>query len=233
MDPRSARHVDAVPISALQHMVFCPRQCALIHLEDQWFENRLTLEGKALHERVDETGRRHETRGDRRLVRRLELAHPGLGLVGRADMVELHRVETGGIALPGASGRWLPFPVEYKRGRPKTHDADRVQLCAQALCLETMLDVVVPAGALFYGADQRREAVSFDDRLRTLTAGTARAVHALFTSRRVPIAKREAKCRRCSLEPTCLPDLAARRQSARAPLLAAIRDAVASRDSRT
>lgn len=226
-DPEGAGEDEAlVPISALQHFVFCPRQCALIYLEGQWLDNRLTVEGTDLHERVDDTGRRHETRGDVRIARRLDLRCRRLGLIGRADVVELHRLigdDASGAVLEGVEGRWRPFPVEYKRGRPKLHEADRVQLCAQALCLEEMLETRVPAGALYYGQPRRRTDVALDPALRALTEETARAVHALYATGRVPRAERAPKCRRCSLEPICLPDATSGRHSARGYLTRAIR----------
>ena len=158
---------DLLPISALQHLLFCERQAALIHLEQLWAENTLTVQGRHLHERVDTAP--GESRGDVRFARALPLRSLRLGLVGRADLVELHRIpadaaEAGepGASLPGVPGVWRPFPVEYKRGRPKPHHADLVQLCAQALCLEEMLGTPVPAGALFYGETRRRHDVAFD-----------------------------------------------------------------------
>jgi CRISPR-associated exonuclease Cas4 len=226
-EPATAMEDEAlVPISALQHFVFCPRQCALIHLEGQWLDNRLTVEGTELHERVDESGRRHETRGDVRIARRLDLRCRRLGLIGRADVVEMHRLapeQGSGAVLEGVEGRWRPFPVEYKRGRPKLHEADRVQLCAQALCFEEMLGVPVPAGTLFYGQTRRRTEVEFDHALRSITEDTVRAVHGLFTSGHVPRAERAPKCRRCSLEPICLPDITSGRRSASRYLASAVR----------
>lgn len=205
---------DLLPLSALQHYVFCPRQCALIHVEGIWAENPLTVSGAQLHERLDESG--GEARGDLLTARALPLRSLRHGLAGRADAVELHRLPEGaagaegGIALPGRSGRWRPFPVETKRGKPKSHDADRVQLCGQALCLEEMLGVEVPAGALFYGTPRRREDVAFDARLREATLAAAREVRELIASGTTPRAVREKKCDRCSLFDHCMPELAGR-----------------------
>lgn len=205
---------DLRPLSALQHLVFCERQCALIHLEQQWAENRFTAEGKLLHERADETGT--ESRGDLRIARALPVRSLRLGLNGRADVVEFHRLADGedGARLPGADGAWQPFPVEYKRGKPKRHRADEVQLCAQALCLEETLGVPIPAGALYYGRNRRRRPVSFDAELRCLTEETARRLHEMLASGRTPKAVREPKCDDCSLFEICLP--AAPESSARA-----------------
>ena len=198
---------EPAPVSALQRLVFCERQCALAHIEGLWVENPLTLEGRALHETADLGAT--ESRGDVRIARSLPLRNHRLGLVGRADVVELHR-DDDGASLPGLPGRWRPFPVEYKRGRPKSHDADRVQLCAQALCLEEMLGVAVPCGALYYGKTRRREEVSFDTDLRESTERAAARVHELLDSGTTPPAVLEPKCKRCSLRPLCRPDAAGR-----------------------
>ncbi len=196
---------DLRPLSALQHLVFCERQCALIHLEQVWAENRYTAEGKLLHERADEPS--GDSRGDLRIARALPVRSLRLGLAGRADVVEFHRLATAGsgIALPGKAGRWQPLPVEYKRGKPKQHRADEVQLCAQALCLEEMLAVDVATGALYYGRRRRRMPVAFDAPLRELTESAARRLHEMLTAGNTPVAVREAKCDKCSLLDLCLP----------------------------
>ena len=180
-----------IPISALQHFVYCPRQCALIHTERQWAENALTAEGRLLHERVDDGGA--SRRGEVTTSRSVAIRSTRLGLSGIADVVE---TRDGGA----------PYPVEYKRGRPKTHRADEVQLCAQAVCLEEMLAVSVPEGALYYGKNRRRQVVVFDMALRRLTEETAERTHSLLRSRRTPAADYHArKCGRCSLQDICLP----------------------------
>lgn len=187
-DPEEA----LAPLSALQHLAYCPRQCALIHLEQVWEENRWTAEGRVLHERVDEAG--SETRGNLRIARGISLVCRRLGLVGRADVVEFRRRPEGG---------WQPFPVEYKRGKTKAHDADRVQLCAQALCLEEMLKVDVPDGALFYGQARRREAVAFDGALRQRTETLAAELQTLLAAVRLPPPAGDDRCARCSLSGPC------------------------------
>ena len=144
---------DLLPLSALQHLVFCERQFALIHVEQVWTENVLTVEGRQLHEQVD--GGEAEARGEVRIARSVPLRSLRLGLTGRSDVVELRR-SADGVEIPGVSGRWRPYPIEYKRGKPKPHRADEVQLCAQGMCLEEMLGVEVPLGALFYGTTRRR-----------------------------------------------------------------------------
>lgn len=198
---------DLLPISALQHLLFCERQCALIHVEGLWAENRLTVEGRHLHERADSG--RGESRPDRRTTRSLPLRSLRLGLTGQADVVEF--VQDGG-------GTRRVVPVEYKRGRPKRGDEDRVQLCAQALCLEEMLGVSVPEGALYYGTERRRLSVQFDADLRALTECAAARLHELVASGHTPRAPRQPKCERCSLLELCLPDAVAPDRSAQAYL---------------
>jgi CRISPR-associated exonuclease Cas4 len=222
---------DLLPLSALQHLLFCERQCALIHLEQIWVENRLTVEGRHLHERTD-SGER-ESRGDLRIARGLPLHSFRLGLSGKADTVELHRLEQAapgvGAVLPDAEGVWRPFPVEYKRGKPKSHRADEVQLCAQALCLEEMLGAPVPAGALYYGQTRHRLDVPFDHDLRRLTEETAVWLHALIASGVTPPPVREPKCESCSLLEVCMP--AAPAKSAHAYLDRLLRQASAAEES--
>lgn len=190
------QETDLLPLSALQHLVFCPRQCALIHIEQVWTENRFTAEGRVMHERVD--SRQRETRGGVRIETGVPLRSLTLGLSGRADVVEYHRREQG----------WTPFPVEYKRGRPKKDNCDEVQLCAQALCLEEMLGRDVPEGALYYGQNRRRKDVAFDARLRRETTDAAAGLHALIRSGTTPPARYAKKCDNCSLLEICLPKAA-------------------------
>ncbi len=205
---------ELLPLSALQHLVFCERQCALIHIERVWADNAFTVEGSALHESVDRAP--PETRRSLRIVRDLPLRSTRLGLVGRTDVVEFHRLEPGsdpalGTRLPGHGGLWTPFPVEYKRGRPKRHRADEVQLCAQAMCLEEALGMAVPEGALFYGKTRRRKDVRFDEALRLETEAAASRLHDLLRSRVTPPAVYEKrKCLSCSLFDLCRPRAADR-----------------------
>ena len=214
---------DPLPISALQHLLFCPRQCALIHLEQAWVENRLTVEGRHLHRRAHEAS--DERRGRVRIVRGLMLESERLGLIGKADVVE---VEPLGEAEPDVSmgglfesvrnsrpGAWRVTPVEYKRGQPKSDDCDRVQLCAQAICLEEMLGVPIEAGELFYGRPRRRTRVAFDAVLRNTTVAAAERLHALIASGETPPSRREAKCRSCSLVELCMPGLSSKRSAAK------------------
>lgn len=190
---------ELIPISALQHYLYCPRQCALIHLEQQWAENRHTAEGQLLHQRADQAQveRRHAVR----TVTAMPLLALELGITGKADVIEFHRQAAGERA----------FPVEYKRGRPKSHRADEVQLCAQALCLEAMLGQPVSHGALFYGQTRRRKEIAFDEPLRALTLQVITATRALLGGAQTPGARYESRrCDNCSLLDLCQPRLLTR-----------------------
>jgi CRISPR-associated exonuclease Cas4 len=209
-----------VMLSALQHYIFCPRQCALIHLEGVWSESYLTASGRTLHERVDR--RVSESRRNVHQATALRLFSNRLGLTGVADMVEFQKVEiavdeegrTVAAELSGQKGFWKPFPVEYKRGKPKSHQADEVQLCAQALCLEEMLDVVIPRGALFYGETRRRVEVEFDSSLRELTETVAGNVRDMLQAGVTPPPVFSKACKSCSLLDDCRPDSFDNRRSA-------------------
>jgi len=206
---------DLLPLSALQHFVFCERRAALIHVEGMWDENVATVEGQNLHARTHDA--RTETRGETRIARGLLLRSLRLGLSGKADVVEFHRLQLGatdGIQLDGVEGCWQPYPVEYKRGRLRRERSYETQLCAQALCLEEMLDVRVPAGALFYGKTARRQGVVFDERLRRQTEEVAARLHELFKHGETPDAVYvRKKCQQCSLFDLCLPRRAASSRS--------------------
>lgn len=193
---------ELLPISALQHLLFCRRQCALIHIEGLWQENYLTAQGRSLHEKTHNA--QTENRPGVRIVRGLRLYSRRLGLTGQADVVEFHESQAG-IELTGAKGLWQPYPVEYKRGRAKPGNCDRVQLCAQAMCLEEMLQTQVPQGALFYGRPRRREMVELGRQLRTQTEHAAAELHELIESRFTPKAEYGKKCRSCSLYGCCMP----------------------------
>jgi CRISPR-associated exonuclease Cas4 len=179
---------DALPISGLQHLAFCPRQWALIHLEQVWVENWRTAEGRLLHERADLPG--ESRRASVRTVRGMWLRSERLRLTGRADIVEF---------------RPEPYPVEYKRGKSKPTDCDTVQLCAQALCLEEMLDTVIASGAIFYGNPRRRQEVDFTAELRSRTEELAALMQRLYRSRETPAAQPGSYCSSCSLVHVCLP----------------------------
>jgi CRISPR-associated exonuclease Cas4 len=193
---------DLLPLSALQHFVFCERQCALIHVEQVWNENRFTAEGRIMHERVHEVG--EESRGKVTISRGVSLRSLRLGLIGKADVVEFHCME---------GGAWRPFPVEYKLGKPKPDECDKVQLCAQALCLEEMLGVGVPSGAIFYGRTRHRLEVPLDDALREETEKAARQAHELIKSGITPKPVYTKKCKSCSLIDRCLPQALQKKRS--------------------
>lgn len=186
---------DFIQLSALQHYAYCPRQCALIHLEMAWNENLYTAEGRLLHDTAHSV--RTETRGECRVSTGLQLRSRIHGISGTADIVEFHRQDDV----------WLPFPVEYKRGRPKKHDSDRIQLCMQALCLEEMLSVAVPGGALFYGKTRRREEILFTEALRTAAVNMAQETHMLLRGTVLPAPTSDERCAGCSLHDICLPEL--------------------------
>jgi CRISPR-associated exonuclease Cas4 len=180
-----------LPISALNHLLYCERRVALVHLEQVWANNRFTAEGNVLHE-IAHSGADESQRGVR-ITRALPLVSIIHGMSGEADVVEFHK--NGNIV-----------PIEYKRGKPKLHRADEVQLCAQALCLEEMLDVTISSGCLFYGETRRRTTVAFDEELRAVTIRAIERLHELIASRVTPHAVREKKCDKCSLIEVCMPN---------------------------
>ena len=188
-----------LPLSGLQHICFCVRQCALIHVEQVWLENRYTAEGRVMHDRVD-TGK-SESRRDVRTAFSVSLRSLHLGVVGKADVVEFHREKL----LTGET-IWRPFPVEYKRGRPKKDNCDKIQLCAQALCLEEMLGHDIKSGALFYGKTRRRQDVAFEEKLREETGQMAVNFHVLMGSKTTPKPEFNKRCHNCSFLSSCLPE---------------------------
>lgn len=196
---------DYLVLSGVQHYAFCPRQWALIHLEAQWKENYLTAGGRILHNKVH-SGGAAEKRGSLIIFRGLKVRSAELGLSGECDVVEFHQ-SSAGVTLSGCDGLWQPYPVEYKRGKTKLDDCDRLQLCAQAVCLEEMLCTQIPNGALFYGEPRRREAVAFTPELREQLGDTAMAMHRLFRQKHTPKARQAPHCKGCSLRDLCLPSL--------------------------
>ena len=193
---------EPVPISALNQYCYCPRRCALIHIEQLWDENRMTAEGHIMHEKVHEQDR--ESRGNVRIEYGVPLRSLRLGLIGKADVVEFHRIE---------KDTWRPFPVEYKRGKPKLDHCDMIQLCAQALCLEEMLSVSVPNGAIFYGRTRRRLDVTFDEAIRKETEEAAEQARKLIASGITPPPVYEKRCERCSLIEECIPKSVGKKSS--------------------
>jgi CRISPR-associated exonuclease Cas4 len=213
--PPPVGEADLIPLSALQHFLYCPRQCALIHVEQAWAENRFTAEGRVLHEATSEIG--SEKRRGVRVVTAMPLVSRRLGVSGIADLVEMHKSD---------NGDWRPFPVEYKRGKPKQHRADEVQLCAQAMALEEMFKVALSEGALFYGETRRRVTVPLDSALRQLTQQIAVETTMLLAGLSTPAAVYEKrKCGNCSLVELCQPKRMARGASASAWLARQIAEA--------
>jgi CRISPR-associated exonuclease Cas4 len=214
-----------IPISALQHWLYCSRQCALIHLEQAWAENKFTAEGRVMHENAHEGV--DETRAGVRITRGMPVVSQELGLTGQCDVVEFHPVggdlkfEISDLRGRDAdAGSEAPFkfqisnfkctaravPVEYKRGKPKAHRADEVQLCAQGMCLEEMLGTAIGGGCLYYGEKRRRTEVAFDEDLRELVRKTVEEVRQCFTSGITPSAEYIARrCDACSLIDFCQP----------------------------
>ena len=187
---------DFIQLSALQHYVFCPRQCALIHVEGVWRENVFTVRGDILHEKVDTDS--FESRGALKTVRGLRIHSTRLGIAGRCDVVEFRRSSqstTGDVVLP----------VEFKSGQPKDDNCDKVQLCAQALCLEEMMNTKVERGDFFYGRTRRRVHVEIDAQLRKQTEEIISAVHDIVSRKFVPKMRYTVKCRNCSLYDVCQP----------------------------
>ena len=202
------RDEDLLQLAGLQHFAFCRRQWALIHVENQWAENLRTVEGNLLHRRAHDEAAR-ERRGDTLILRGLPIVSYTLGLSGQCDVVEFHRT-SGDVPLRGEEGLWQPLPAEYKRGRPKEHRADELQLCAQAMCLEEMLCCAVPKGALFYGEPRRRTAVDFSPELQQMVRDFSEEMHQYARRSYTPKAKPTRFCNACSLKELCLPQLTRR-----------------------
>ncbi len=196
---------DYLQLSGLQHFRFCRRQWALIHIENQWAENFRTVDGSLMHEKAHENGS-SESRGDLLIVRGLAVHSSSLGVSGQCDVVEFRR-NPDGILLQNREGLWQPFPVEYKRGKPKENNADSLQLCGQAMCLEEMLCCAIPEGALFYGETRRRLSVPFTQELRGQVQGLLTEMHDLFRKQYTPKVKPSKSCNACSLKELCLPKL--------------------------
>jgi len=182
---------ELVMISALERWSYCPRQCALIHLEQTFDENIYTLQGHMLHERADEEA--SELKGEVRIERALPLWSRRLGLVGRADVVEFH-------------GQ-VPFPIEYKVGPRRKWGHEDLQLCAQALCLEEMTGQMVPRGAIYHHGSRRRREVAIDEPLRQRVVEAVTDIRQMLTATTLPPAANNARCHHCSLKDSCLPSV--------------------------
>ncbi len=225
---------ELLPLSLIQHLLFCERRAALVQIESLWEDNLFTVEGTHFHQKVDDD-LPVESRGDVRITRGLMLRSFNLGLSGKADVVAFQLVSEegllssltpGGLAmaipLSGVSGFWRPYPVDYKRGRMRHEEGFEAQLCAQAICLEEMLGCTVPEGAIYYGKPHRRLAVVFDDVLRAKTSDAARRLHELVNSGRTPQARYEKKCESCSMLSVCMPKVTGSRRSVKGYMAAAL-----------
>ena len=210
---------DLLPLSGIQHFLFCRRQWALIHIEQQWKENALTAEGRIMHKRADDPFFT-ETRNGVITARSVPIASYRLGLSGMCDVVEFTpspqlspkmgegvRTTGEGVKLHNRDGLYLPAPVEYKRGREKHDHSDETQLCAQAMCLEEMLSAAIPMGYLYYGQTRHRVEIEFTSELRTLVKDMSDEMHNYFSRGYTPRVKPFKGCRSCSLADVCLPVL--------------------------
>lgn len=195
-------------LSGIQHYMFCPRQWALIHVEQQWADNRLTAEGEVLHKNVDDPSYRQKN-GDTITIRGVHIASHALGLYGICDAIELLPSETkeNAITHPKYSGYWRLYPIEYKRGHRKPDEWDAVQLAAQVMCLEEMYEIQIPEAALFYYETRRREVVSINESLRRLTYELSEAMHKTFDGGITPKVVPQHGCKNCSLFDICSPEL--------------------------
>lgn len=196
---------DLLPLSGIQHFLFCRRQWALIHVEQQWKENALTAEGRIMHKRVDDPFFT-ETRNGVVTTRSVPVASYRLGLSGVCDVVEF-TASPDGVRLPNRDGLYLAAPVEYKRGKEKHDHSDETQLCAQALCLEEMLSLTIPKGYLYYGEIRRRVEIELTAELRRLVKEMSDEMHNYFSRGYTPKVKTSKACRSCSLADICLPKL--------------------------
>lgn len=196
---------DYLMISGIQHFLFCRRQWALIHIEQQWQENVLMLEGQYLHEKADQPTIR-EKRKDRLIVRALPIHSPALGITGICDVVEFVQ-DSNGVPLNGETGTFSPIPVEYKHGKPKQELSDILQLTAQAVCLEEMLVCEVPKGYLYYHETKRREEIEITSALREELQRNVAEMHQYWKRRYTPKVKTGNFCKKCSLQNSCLPKL--------------------------
>ncbi len=196
---------EVLQLSGLQHFIFCRRQWALIHIEQQWSENYRTVDGQVMHKKAH-NGAAFERRGDILITRDLSISSSSLGISGKCDVVEFRR-DPVGITLPGQGGTWLPFPVEYKRGQPKENNSDALQLCAQAMCLEEMLCCSIPTGALYYGETHHRISVDFTEALRSQVRTALDEMHQLYRRGYTPKVTPKRSCDACSLKELCLPKL--------------------------
>lgn len=191
-------------LSGIQHFAFCRRQWALIHIEQQWEENFRTADGRLMHERAHDSSLK-EHRGNIIIARGMRVSSAEYGITGESDVVEFHRDEQNGVFIRTLGGKYLPLPIEYKRGSEKETDCDKMQLCAQVMCLEEMLCCKIDSGYIYYGEPRKRSAVEMTDGLRKSTAALLREMHELYDRRYTPKVRRTKSCNACSLSNICLP----------------------------
>lgn len=196
---------DYLMLSGLQHFAFCRRQWALIHIEQQWSENERTVDGHLFHKTAHDA-EKTEKRGDLLITRGTRIKSARLGVSGICDIVEFHKFSEG-ISLFSYDGFWQPYPVEYKKGEPKEYNADELQLCGQAMCLEEMLLCQIPEGSLYYGERRRRTRVEFTETLRTQVISMLEEMHELWKKGYTPKVKAKKSCNACSLRDICVPRL--------------------------
>lgn len=199
------QEAEYLQLSGIQHFAFCRRQWALIHIEQQWADNLRTVQGEIMHQRAHDSAVYNDS-GDLITVRGLRISSSTLGVSGMCDVVEFHRCDDG-TALSGHDGYWRPYPIEYKRGKPKDHDADELQLCAQSLCLEEMFYCNIQEGSLFYGETRRRNVVELTPELRDRVFSMLEEMHQLFRRGHTPKVKPAKSCNACSLNEVCIPKI--------------------------
>ena len=201
---------DMLMLSGVQHFVFCPRQWALIHVDQQWADNVLTTEGQILHQNVDNPQYRQKL-NNRITLRSVHIASHKLGIYGITDAVELipgdGLSDTDTIAHPKYGGRFIPYPIEYKRGHSKPDECDIMQLVCQIMCLEEMYNINIPRGALFYWEVRQREEIVVDDGMKDRAQSYLTKMHEIIKSGKLPKADKGNKCRRCSLSDICMPEI--------------------------
>lgn len=196
---------DYLMISGIQHFKFCRRQWALIHVEQQWAENEHTVVGELMHKKAHDPYL-IEKRNDVLIVRALPVSSRSIGISGECDIVEFHKCDEG-IKLIGHRGLYSVYPVEYKKGKPKESDEDKLQLAAQAMCLEEMCLTQIPEGALYYGETRRREVVEFTEEIRNQVKSIFEEMHGYYERKYTPKVKTTKACLGCSLKDICLPKL--------------------------
>lgn len=197
-----------IQLSSIQHFEACRRQWALMYVENQWLDNSLTIEGKVMHDRVDRPFEDASRKGVR-FHYAMPVCSYTLGITGVCDLVEFHACKEG-IILRGSPGTWEPIPIEYKRGKPKQDLCDEVQVCAQAMCLEEMLCTYIPRAYIYYGQTRHRTPVELTNELRSHVISICQEMHQYLKRGYTPKVRKNTKCKGCSLQEICLPDVQAR-----------------------